>query len=155
MDPSSRWLIEGCVPLLGGAAIFLLIGLGSWLTHGAKDKESFSFAWREALDPLGWLYGAAVLGVQLAWYSLAAKNEILVAVLFGAAAAVCMLVLAVGMLNRGRSAEWRGRPRLSYFAILVVVGILVLGYSTKKRDDPRSNLEDSRGSAFADAGPNR
>ena len=58
-----KWaVVEAIAPLLGASVFFLAVGAASYIA--SDDKENFAFAWKEAFDPIGWMYGAAFVAVQ-------------------------------------------------------------------------------------------
>jgi hypothetical protein len=65
MPAQVNWLLlEGLLPLAGAGVIYLLWGAFRYVA--ATDKAQFTYHWREAADPLGWLYGAIIIAAQSA-----------------------------------------------------------------------------------------
>jgi hypothetical protein len=130
MSPSTSWLLfEALLPLFGAATVFLLLGGGNWITTKPPRKDTW--AWSEAVDSMGWLYGGTILGVQAAVKGLAGRGGLPEQQLaYGAiaAATVCGLLLASAMHQRGKDAHWKP-PSLVLLLTLGLTTIIVFaGY---------------------------
>jgi len=103
-DTQLKWLIfEGALPLFGAGVLYLLWGL---LIAIARGSWSPPFAWREAVDPLGWLYGALIVVIQAAARSFAAKPErTLLAWACMIGVGFCFMLLLAAMSARGQDAK--------------------------------------------------
>jgi len=122
-----KWLLsEGLLPLLGAAALFLLWGLVRLLA--ADRHKPFHYSWKEALDPLGWLYGASILAIQSGARASSSGNESLSLGLY-LCAGVCLLLLLAAMTNRGDDPEWKPRPSFQVVVVAFIVAILTAGYA--------------------------
>jgi hypothetical protein len=125
---SVRWLfMEGLIPLLGAGALFLLWGICRFAV--ASDKSKFTYAWPQALDPLGWLYGAVIIAFQAGWKGVGISGAGVLPYVCFAAAAICLLLLISAMTERGALATWEPPTRLKVCALLLVLGILYSGFS--------------------------
>ncbi|WP_426337096.1 hypothetical protein ACN9MY_07770 [Pseudoduganella sp. R-31] len=98
MNEPIRWLlIEGIAALFGAGGLYLLVGL-CFKIAGSTNP----FAWREAFDPLGWLYGAIVIDIQ-SIVRLMSTSDIHPALTAGciATAVFCCVLLTSAMHLRG------------------------------------------------------
>lgn len=60
MPPQIAWLLlEGLLPLFGAGAIYLVWGVCTYAAATAGSE--FNYRWKEAADPLGWLYGSIII----------------------------------------------------------------------------------------------
>src|SRR5579862_2234524 len=57
---------EATVPLLGAPLAYLVLGLGMMATDHPTPWNWSRFAWKEAIDPFGWLYGSLIIAIQAA-----------------------------------------------------------------------------------------
>lgn len=130
LNRAMHWLlVEGLLPLFGAAALFLLWGAVRYVSHNGGP---FSFSWREAIDPIGWLYVAVLLSAQSA--VVAASFNELMAYLCGACAGVSTLLLLAAMTNKGQTPNWKPPSSFVAVAIVMVFAILVAGYQVHKED---------------------
>jgi hypothetical protein len=123
-----QWLLtEGALPLFGAGVLYIFLRTAMFLSVPADKKKDFKFSLREALDPMGWLYGAGILSVQLGMKSLAnGSQKTLIGAIFDEGLA-CLLLLLAAMTNRAESDTWRPPRRLQVAAGLLVVLILFEG----------------------------
>ena len=124
-----KWLfIEGLAPLLGAGVLYVLWGIFRYLA--TDNKQSFSYEWWQAADPLGWLYGAVIIAVQSAMKCTAAKNNVLLWMcVFGGLA--CLLLLMAAMTDRGTKQAWKPPSSLQITAVLLVAAILYAGFQVR------------------------
>lgn len=125
------WLIfEGIIPLFGAGALYLAWGCVRRVT--ATTWTSSSYVWSEAIDSMGWLYGALIIAVQAALRS-ANTTPPSSGLKWGCiiAAAICALLLLSAMNERGQNPSWRPTPMLKVVAIALVLGCLYAGFSAK------------------------
>lgn len=123
-----QWLLtEGVLPLFGAGALYILWRLATFLSVPADKKKDFKFSLREALDPMGWLYGACILSIQLGMKSLAHGNEEALVCWLFFEGFVCLMVLLAAMTYRAESDTYRPPRRLQVAAGLLVVLILFEG----------------------------
>lgn len=127
LDAQMKWLIfEGVLPIFGAGVLYILWGL---MIAVARGSWSPPFVWREAFDPVGWLYGALIIAIQASVRSLAASAD-------GSSlkwwsmicAGFCFMFLLAAMSERGRDAQWRPGPILKFFASLTVIAALSVGF---------------------------
>jgi hypothetical protein len=124
---AARWLLfDGLLPLLGAGVLFLLWGGIRYVT--ATDKSVFNYSWKQARDPMGWLYGAAILAMQAASQSAVSGNSLLTVSCF-AAGAVCLLLLLSAMTNRGEDPTWKPPRSLEVVVGILILAILTAGYN--------------------------
>lgn len=138
-----KWLIfEGAVPLLGSAALFLLWGLCRKVT---TNKPQRTYVWSHAIDPIGWLYGAAVVAFGSGMKGVGRDGLTVVTVFCFIAAGVCMLVLISALTERAEDAQWAPTALLKWVALVLVVVILLAGmHVTQSLSE--ENQDDNRGS---------
>ncbi|XLZ73044.1 hypothetical protein ABT364_14025 [Massilia sp. SR12] len=125
MNEAMQWLlIEGIAALFGAGGLYLLIGACFKLVDSGPP-----FAWRAAIDPMGWLYGAMVIGIQTAVRLLQAPNanSMLVSICL-ATTVFCCLLLFASMHTRGVKANWTPPRRMRLIAALLSISILAIGY---------------------------
>lgn len=98
MNEPIRWLlIEGVAALFGAGGLYLLVGLCFKIAGSAAP-----FAWREAFDPLGWLYGGLVIGVQSAVRLLGSQAGRPPSIwMKSTAGVIAVALLVIGYLERG------------------------------------------------------
>ena len=126
-DAAERWLVvEGLLPLLGAGVLFLLWGAMRWVT--ASDKSKFNYSWKEARDPMAWLYGAAILSVQAGSTSASIGSSSILTISSFAAGVGCLLLLLSAMTNRGEDAKWKPPLSLELVVIVLIIAILTAGY---------------------------
>ncbi len=124
---AARWLFfDGLLPLLGAGALFLLWGGIRYVT--SSDKNTFNYSWKEALDPMAWLYGAAILSAQAGSTSAASGNSSTLTALCVGAGVVSLLLLLSAMTNRGENAQWEPPRSLVAVVALLIAAILIAGY---------------------------
>ena len=124
---AARWLFfDGLLPLLGAGALFLLWGGIRYVTSG--NKGTFNYSWKEALDPMAWLYGAAILSAQAGSTSAASGNSSILTALCVGAGIVSLLLLLSAMTYRGEDANWEPPRSLEVVAALLIAAILIAGY---------------------------
>jgi hypothetical protein len=140
LDAQMKWLIfEGVLPIFGAGVLYSLWGL---LIAIARGSWKPAFAWREAVDPLGWLYGALIIAIQAAVRSLAVRptgSPVTWACMIGAG--FCFMLLLAAMSARGQHANWQPRLPLKLFAGVVVIGTLACGYFAQPGTPAKANLD--------------
>lgn len=101
-----NWLlIEGIVPLFGASLLYLLFGVAKKIVA----TGAFNFAWREACDPIGWLYGTLIISVQSVIRGLPkyeANRGIILAC--GGGGLACAILLVAAMYERGAASTAAG-----------------------------------------------
>lgn len=123
-----KWLLfQGLIPLTGAGLMYTFWGCCQYVV--CADKNSFSYQWRMALDPLGWLYGAMIIAVQAAQMSFSVQDDHLLA--WGCIGGVlaCLGLLFAAMTNKGTNPTWAPPASLHVFSIIVVLAILYASYS--------------------------
>jgi hypothetical protein len=96
----------------------------------APDKTKFTYSWKEALDPLGWLYGAAILSIQ-SGFAADSGNGVLKSLCFASSAASLLLLLSA-MTDRGADANWKPPTSLQRVSGALVVAVLLAGFYVHK-----------------------
>lgn len=139
LDAQMKWLIfEGVLPIFGAGILYSLWGLLIAIARGSWKPV---FAWREAIDPLGWLYGALIIAVQAAIKSLNAAPEgslVTLACMIGGG--FCFMLLLAAMSARGQHAGWQPRLPLKLFAGVVVIVTLACGYLAQAASPTKAGL---------------
>lgn len=133
-DTQLRWLLlEGLVPLFGAGLIFTLWGMMKRITHDATAP--FCFAWQEAIDSSGWLYGALIIAIQSAVKSWP-RIESAPGIGYGCIGAgiLCLLLMLAAMDQRGRNAAWRPPRSMKIASFSIAVVVLLLGYAAQPAD---------------------
>lgn len=155
-----RWFfLEASAPLFGANLAFLAAGAFKYVA--IADKTKFSWAWREAFDPFGWLYGGAFLAVQsgVKGYNDSdtwAAHTALVLLSF-AGAVGCVLLLFAALQERGSDSHWRP-PRsmltaTSSLMALILVASTMLQYDMNSEGVQNGNhqTESTKGSKASSA----
>jgi hypothetical protein len=125
----SRWLaLEALLPLFGAAVLFLIWGGVRYIVNGA---QAFTYHWRQAYDPLGWLYGGAVLAFQAGTKAYGHPNAGSLPIYCYGSAAVCLLFLIAAMSERGQSTSWSPPRLFTGVSVLLVLAILVASYNVQ------------------------
>ncbi len=120
MNPTTKWLIfEGLIPLFGAAFIYTFWGACRFVV--ATNKSIFKYGWKQALDPLGWLYGAVIIAFQSGLDGITVTNAGIFPYTCFAAALACFFLLMAAMTERGQSSAWQ--PPIS---LQLITGVLVL-----------------------------
>lgn len=130
MDPAVKWLLlEGLLPLLGAGLTYTLLGCGRYLS--TANKSTFSFEWKHALDPLGWLYGAIIISLQsgLKSYSLGATGILPFACFL--ATFICLILMIAAMVEYGSAQTWHPPRSLKVGAGVLVIAILCAGFKVQ------------------------
>ena len=122
-----KWLAtEGVLPLFGAGIAYLLWGVV--LYAAANPRPAFkSYAWKEAVDPFGWLYGGAILASQLLGKTWAA-GPLIVTVFLVLELGACALFLFAAMTHRGQNAKWQPPSFLTWAAAFLVIAIIIEGF---------------------------
>ncbi|MES2126404.1 MAG: hypothetical protein V4463_03965 [Pseudomonadota bacterium] len=130
MDAPLRWLIvEGLVPMFGAGLLYALWGVASYIND--DGRRPFTFGWREALDPLGWLYVSLILALQTAERSWNLAPLVLVARVSMACAMLILIILLNAMAKRSQPVRWRAPMTLIFISIMLAAVVLALGYWTQ------------------------
>lgn len=130
MEPQTKWLaLEALLPIFGAAGLFLVWGVLQRVVHASS--AAFVYHWRQAYDPLGWLYGGAVLAAQAGTKGLGLPGSGILPWLCYFAAAVCLLLLIAAMTERGKSGTWGPPPLLTGVSVLLVAAILFASYNVQ------------------------
>lgn len=129
MDPSVKWLLlEAMVPLVGTAILYWAL----LLCFRVAESTSFTFQWEEAIDSLGWLYGAAVLAIQASVKGWDSKATGLIPAGCAGIAIACFLMLITAMFSKAADATWKPGKRMKIGATLITVVVLVAGFQTHR-----------------------
>jgi peptidoglycan/LPS O-acetylase OafA/YrhL len=124
-----QWLvIDGLVPLFGASVLFCLWGVA----RKATQEKKVVYAWHEAIDSMGWLYGTAILSIQsISWTRWTYWNFLL-----AIAALAAILLLLSAMDHRGEDSNWKPPVRLRWIAIVLTILVLISGYSIRHSGAP-------------------
>jgi hypothetical protein len=125
-DMQFSWLmLEGVLPLTGAGILYLLWGFFRYTS--TNNKAAFKYEWWEAVDPLGWLYGAVIISAQSASKGFTSgSHEVLSWMCIGGGFA-CLMLLLAAMTDRGGDAAWKPPASLQLSAALLVIMILYAG----------------------------
>jgi hypothetical protein len=138
-DDSARWLVlEGLVPLLGAAVLYVAFGVARLLAAG--KSSSFKYSWSACVDPLGWLYGVAILGMQAGWKSYGARVSVDRTAFCFVVAGAALLQLFAAFVSLGEDPAWRPPTYLKVVAAFSVLLVLVAGYRAHSAM-PRENTK--------------
>ena len=128
MTEAVKWLlIEGLVPLFGAGVIYLAMGLCVLVVEKQKGK-AFSYPWREAFDPIGWLYGGAVLSTMIAVRSTAAVVPAILQFFAILTSAACLLLLITAFRTKAEKADWKPSSLMSWVSGILVAATLYTGF---------------------------
>lgn len=130
MFTQAQWdwlLFEGALPLFGAGALYLCWGTVRYISAAAGATQHYD--WKEALDAVGWLYGALIIAVQSAVRSAAAAPPSTF-LKWGCSmgAGFCALLLLSAMNERSQSSGWRPPALLKTITLFAVLGILSGGF---------------------------
>lgn len=129
MEQAVKWLLlEGILPLLGATVLYMLWGC---LTFIVSNQKPFAFQWSQAVDSLGWLYGASILGVQAGMRVLGQSNAGVIPYFCFGASAVCLLTLLAAMAERGRDTKWKPPVSMIVLSCILVIVVLAAGFVTQ------------------------
>jgi len=122
------WLLfEGALPLFGAGTLYLCWGLVRYISAAAGSAHRYD--WTEALDAVGWLYGALIIAVQSAIRSaVAAPPSTFLKWGCSIGAGFCALLLLSAMNERSQSTSWRPPALLKAITLVAVLGILTGGF---------------------------
>lgn len=130
MSPDTKWLaFEALLPIFGAAVLFLFWGVFQRVVHASSG--AFVYHWKQAYDPLGWLYGGAVLAVQAGTKGLGLSDAGILPWFCYFAAVVCLLLLIAAMTERGKSGTWAPTPLLTGVSMALVAAILFASYNVQ------------------------
>lgn len=151
-QPQYVWIfIEGIIPLFGASVVYLISGCFKKLASPGS-----AFAWKEAVDSMGWLYGSLIIAVQAATRLIGAGPDN-VALGFGCivCAGICGLQLLSAMNERGAHANWRPPLGFKLTALAVTVVILIAGFEARVivRDNAVQSAACRTTSSDAEASP--
>ena len=128
MSEALKWLlIEGMVPLFGAGAIYLAMGLCVLVVEKQKGKP-FSYPWREALDPIGWLYGGAVLATMIAVRSSSPAVPAALEFFAILSSAACLLLLITAFRTKAEKPDWKPSTLMSSVSGILVAATLYTGF---------------------------
>lgn len=122
-----RWLlIEGVIALFGAGVLYLALSVCYKIVGNTT-----AFSWGEAVDSMGWLYGAMVIGIQSAvrLFRVEGGTMQIQAYTCVVVTVFCCLLLIVAMIQRGGVETWKPPWQLKSFAAVLAVVILYLGYT--------------------------
>lgn len=128
MNEPIRWLlVEGIAALFGAGGLYLLVGLCFTIAGSGVP-----FAWREAFDPMGWLYGTLVIGIQTSVRLLNAPitRPVLAAICISLTAFCCVQLIAA-MHLRGSKAGWAPQNHMKLIAGALAMAILLVGFLSR------------------------
>ncbi|MGH8474840.1 MAG: hypothetical protein ACRER2_03570 [Methylococcales bacterium] len=129
-DFAIRWLIfEGLLPLLGAGILYTIWGGCRYIA--ASDKSTFAFVWWQAIDPLGWLYGAVIIACQSGLKGLEVGDAGLLPSVCFMVAAICFLLLISAMTERGQDSTWQAPRSLQILSAALVIAILCAGFQVQ------------------------
>jgi hypothetical protein len=137
---SFTWLLwEGLMPLFGASGVYLASGFYKRLASPGS-----TYAWGEAVDPMGWLYGALIIAVQSAVRLFEAGAPYLYA---GIGCTICILAcgmqLLAGMNERGADRSWRPSRQFKIAALVTIAIVLVSGYLARSTANTGSSARSS------------
>lgn len=125
--PQYDWLIvQGLLPLLGAGFICIILGCFKYIS--ANNKPSFTYDWKQAADPISWLYGALIIAAQSAQKSFSVKEDTTLAWACVVAGSICLLLLATAMTEKASSNSWTPPKSLQIFAAILVAATLFAGF---------------------------
>lgn len=129
------WLLwEGLVPLFGASGVYLASGFYKRLASPGSI-----FAWSEAVDSMGWLYGALIIAVQSAVRLFEAGAPYFHA---GIGCIICVFAcgmqLLAGMNERGANRSWQPPKQFKLFAVVIIAMVLVSRYLVRSVTNTRS-----------------
>jgi hypothetical protein len=127
-----RWiLLEGMLPLFGAGLLYLFVGLALMVVRGTTSVAR-TYAWRESIDSLGWLYGSLTIAIQSAIKCFVATPQ---AAFIGTGCIICAsrcaLLLLLAMTERGQNAAWKPPLPLQIGALVLAILTIVFGYSAQ------------------------
>ena len=126
-DPIIKWLVlEGLMPILGAGILYVIWGCCRYIV--SNNKSNFKFEWLQALDPLGWLYGAVIIACQSGLKSLSITNAGFLPLMCFTVAAICFLLLISAMTERGADSTWQPPPFLQISSGVLIICILFAGF---------------------------
>lgn len=131
MDPFYRWLaLEALVPLFGAAVLFVIWGALRYVAMSSKD--GYVYQWKQAFDPMGWLYGGAVLAFQAGTKGIGIANSGTLPYWCYGSAVICVLLLIAAMTERGHSTSWAPPKSLTLVSLVLVIFIVVASCSVQQ-----------------------
>ena len=130
VDPQFKWLLwEGVVPMFGAGLLFVVWGLVLAVVRGAWSS---TFAWKECIDSMGWLYAALVIAIQASIRGSAlAKGQDDLVIWCYVGATVCFMMLLAAMHERAHSSSWQPPTSMKISATMLVFAILFAGYKAQ------------------------
>lgn len=127
VDPAIKWLLsEGILPLLGAGVLYLIWGCCRFVV--TTDRTQFNYHWWQAIDTLGWLYGAVILSIQAGLKGFGVARTGVLPLFCFIAAAICLLLLISAMTERGANPKWEPPLKLKFAAGILAIGILIAGF---------------------------
>lgn len=130
MDVAVKWLLfEGTLPLLGTALLYW--GLLACLPM-VQSTSPFVFKWHDAIDSLGWLYGAAVLAIQAGIKGWGVDSTGVIPFFCWAISIVCFLLLITAIFAKAADSSWQPGGRMKFGATVITLLVLVAGYRTQQ-----------------------
>ncbi|MDH4585654.1 hypothetical protein E8F20_27790 [Pseudomonas sp. BN415] len=129
MDASVKWLLfEGLLPLIGTALLYWSILAGIVVAQ----TSSFNFKWHEAIDSMGWLYGASVLAIQAAFKGWTAPKTGYIPYFCALIALACFFMLIAAIFAKAADSNWQPGQRMRWSATLITVLVLLAGFRTQQ-----------------------
>ncbi|VVD85242.1 hypothetical protein PIN31115_01321 [Pandoraea iniqua] len=134
MSPATKWvLLEALLPLFGASLIYGFLGVARWLV--TPEIKRVKWAWGEAFDTMGWLYGGVILAVQagIRGYEAAVHGPHLVVVWICFVAAIaCAILLSAAMMARGEDHEWKPPTVMLVSTSLLMIVIVVTAHTIQE-----------------------
>ncbi|WDM87537.1 hypothetical protein LG197_23455 [Pseudomonas asiatica] len=124
-DAAYKWLLlEALLPLVGTALLY-------WALQGCfriTQTAAFTFKWGEAIDSMGWLYGAAVIAIQAGVKGWGLEYMGLIPGFCWFIALACSLLLIAAICSKAADPTWQpGRP-MKLAATLLTALVLIAGF---------------------------
>lgn len=130
MSPLVKWLmLEALLPMFGASLLFLLWGLAR--LAAAVDPRQFSFHWAAAIDPMGWLYGGAILAIQAGSKSLGLPDPAWLNWTSFSGALLSLLFLVAAMTERGQRSDWKPNIFFTALSLTLVTAIVAVSFQVQ------------------------
>lgn len=117
--------------MFGAGLLYLFVGLALMVVRGTTSVAR-TYAWREAIDSLGWLYGSLTIAIQSAIKCFSASPQ---ATFIGTGCIICAcscaLLLLLAMTERGQNAAWKPPLPLQIGALVLAILTIAFGYSAQ------------------------
>src|SRR5262245_13994423 len=119
------WLVkEGLAPMFGPGLLYVFWCLFQWIASNPR-KPLKEYAWQFALDPMGWLYVGAGVGLPCAFDCLKREIYTVLSVSVTLGAMGCVGLLLAGLTEKAKDKKWEPSTTMQRVAGALSIALLI------------------------------